>query len=531
MSGPWGLRRRLLLALVLVTAVVTLTVGATSVVVLHQFLVGRLDDQLTSALQRSSDGRAGPPHVPRGGRPGRGGTDQEVGFLLVPGQSAGTLGAELVGGQVVRAAVLDGRGDVEPVGPAAYPALAGVAVGDRPQTVQVAGLGAYRVLAVGTPDGSVLVTGLPLAEVTGTSASLAGILLTATLTGCLMVLLAGGLVVRRAMRPLAEVTTTATRVRSLDLSRGDVAVTDRVPERIARTPDEVGEVASALNLMLDHVEQALVERHRSETRVRQLVADASHELRTPLASIRGYAELMRRRPEPLAPDLAHALGRVESEAARMGGLVDDLLLLARLDAGRPLAAEPVDLVPVVVAALADAHAAGPGHRWHLDLPSDAPVVVAGEPARLQQVVANLLANARVHTPPGTTVTLSLRSGPAGAVVTVGDDGPGVPAALRESVFERFTRADSSRSRAAGSTGLGLSIVAALVQAHGGEVACPPVDVGAVFEVRLPVAAPLAGPTGTPPVPAPPVPARPPRAGAGARTARRAHPATGTGTAG
>ncbi|MGF1646099.1 MAG: sensor histidine kinase [Kineosporiaceae bacterium] len=490
MTGRWTLRRRLLLALVVVTAVVTLTVGATSVLVLNQFLVARLDDRLMSALQRSSEGREGPPAGgPRQGR-GEGELDpdrQQLGFLRVPGQSAGTLGAEVSDGTVVRAAVLGRRGEVESVDDAAHPALAGVEAGDDPRTVAVAGLGVYRVLAVDTPDGSTLITGLPLDEVNDTSVSLLLILLTATLAGCVVVLFAGGLVVRRAMEPLAAVTTTATRVRSLDLSRGAGAVAERVPERVARTPDEVGEVASALNLMLDHVEHALEQRHRSETRVRQFVADASHELRTPLASIRGYAELMRRRPEPLPPDLAQAMGRVESEAGRMGGLVDDLLLLARLDAGRPVELEPVDLVPVVVAALADAHAAGPHHHWHLDLPSDEPVVVLGEEPRLQQVVANLLANARVHTPPGTTVTVRLGAEAGRAVLQVADNGPGVPADLRDSVFERFSRGDSSRSRAAGSTGLGLSIVAAVVHAHGGEVTCPPVAVGALFDVRIPLA--------------------------------------------
>ncbi|MFC3688803.1 sensor histidine kinase [Aquipuribacter hungaricus] len=492
MRRPWGLRRRLLLALVVVTAVVTLAVGTASVAVLRSFLVGRLDDQLTSAVQRSSEGRDGP-----GGRPGagpRGGVDGGPPFLLVPGQAAGTLGAEVDGGTVLRAAVLDAGGTPEPVPPEAYPALTGVRAGDDPRSVDVAGLGSYRVVAVGTPDGAVLVTGLPLEQVTSTTTRLAVVLLTATAAGCAVVLLAGGPVVRRAMRPLAEVTTTAARVRALDLSGGDGAVPDRVPARVARTPDEVGEVAAALNLMLDHVEDALLERHRSETRVRQFVADASHELRTPLASVRGYAELARRGPGPLTPDLAHALGRVEAEAGRMGDLVDDLLLLARLDAGRPVERQPVDLVPVVVTALADAHAAGPDHRWHLDLASEEPVVVVGDEARLRQVVTNLLANARVHTPPGTTVTLSLGRDPdaspgAGGEVLlrVADDGPGIPEDLRGSVFERFARGDGSRSRAAGSTGLGLSIVQAVVQAHGGRVACPPSPTGAVVEVRLPAA--------------------------------------------
>lgn len=488
---PWTLRRRLLLALVAVTAVVSLTVGAVSVLVLHSFLVGRLDEQLTAAVQRSSVGRDAPREQgrpPGAARPGR--PDAELGFLLAPGQAEGTLGAEVEEGAVERAAVLDRTGAPQLLEPDAYAGLERLRAGADPVSVDLPGLGRYRLVAVATPDGSVLVTGLPLEEVLDTSTSLLLITATATAAGCVVVLLAGGLVVRRAMRPLAQVTSTATRVRTLDLSRGEGAVPERVPDDIARLPDEVGEVASALNLMLDHVEGALSDRHRSETQVRQFVADASHELRTPLASIRGYAELVRRRPDPLPDDVARALARVESEAGRMGGLVDDLLLLARLDAGREVDRHPVDLVPVVVSALADAHAAGPGHHWTLDLATDEPVVVAGEEDRLHQVVANLLGNARVHTPPGTRVTLRLavEGGPAGpdAVVTVADDGPGVPEGLRATVFERFSRADSSRSRASGSTGLGLSIVAALVHAHGGTVTCPPTGRGARFEVRLPL---------------------------------------------
>lgn len=478
----WTLRARLVLALVAVTAVVSLTVGGISVLVLDRFLVGRLDDQLTAAVERSTVGRDGPP-----GRPGgRGPQGEGFGFLLQPGQAEGTLGAEVQGGVVTLAAVLDETGTPRPLDPGTTAGLVQVAPEEPPTTVDLP-VGRYRVLAVTTADGSTLVTGLPLDEVQDTSWSLLLITVTTTAVGCLVVVLAGGAVVRRALRPLRELTGTATRVRGLDLATGAGALAERVPDRIASTPDEVGEVASALNLMLDHVEQALSERHRSETQVRRFVADASHELRTPLASIRGYAELVRRRPDPLPADVAMALGRVESEAGRMGGLVDDLLLLARLDAGRPLEAVPVDLVPVLVAALADAHAAGPEHHWVLELAGDDPVVVTGEEARLHQVVVNLLANARVHTPPGSQVGLRLAVEGAEAVVTVADDGPGVPEDVRERVFERFSRADGSRSRAGGSTGLGLSIVAAVVEAHGGTVACPPVAFGATFVVRLSLA--------------------------------------------
>jgi two-component system OmpR family sensor kinase len=222
--------------------------------------------------------------------------------------------------------------------------------------------------------------------------------------------------------------------------------------------------------------------------VRQFVADASHELRTPLASIRGYAEFFRRQQRDggtAAPeDVAHTLRRVESEALRMSVLVDDLLLLARLDAGRDLELGEVDLTDLVVDAASDAHVAAPGHLWHVDVPSGA-VLVTGDPVRLHQVVANLLSNARTHTPEGTTATLRLRVDGGTAVLQVIDDGPGIPAALQPHVFERFARGDASRSRAAGSTGLGLAIVSAVVAAHDGSVAVTSRPGCTEFTVRLP----------------------------------------------
>ena len=221
--------------------------------------------------------------------------------------------------------------------------------------------------------------------------------------------------------------------------------------------------------------------------MRHFVADASHELRTPLAAIRGYAELTRRSPQPLPPEVAHALGRVESEATRMTALVEDLLLLARLDSGPALERAEVDLSALVVDAVSDAHAAGPQHRWELRLP-DEPVVVVGDRARLHQVVANLLANARAHTPAGTTVTTTLEyaSEPAGGSVrlVVADDGPGIPQDLQPHLFERFRRGDVSRSRAGGGTGLGLAIVAAVTAAHGGAVTVESAPGHTEFRVEL-----------------------------------------------
>jgi two-component system, OmpR family, sensor kinase len=242
---------------------------------------------------------------------------------------------------------------------------------------------------------------------------------------------------------------------------------------------------------LGHVATALAARHASEMRIRQFVADASHELRTPLAAIRGYAEVARRGRDAVPPDVAHALRRVESEGTRMTSLVDDLLLLARLDSGRPLDRDPVDLSRLVVDAVGDAHAAGPDHRWLLEMPQDA-VTATGDAPRLHQVLANLLANARTHTPTGTTVTTTLSRTDGTAVLTVLDEGPGIPAELQSEIFERFARGDTSRSRTAGGTGLGLAIVAAVVEAHHGTVEVASRPGRTAFVVRLPLDAASVG---------------------------------------
>jgi two-component system OmpR family sensor kinase len=240
--------------------------------------------------------------------------------------------------------------------------------------------------------------------------------------------------------------------------------------------------------MLDNVEGALEARQYSETRLRRFVADASHELRTPLAAIRGYAELTRRDGAALPEGTAHALTRISSQAERMSTLVEDLLLLARLDAGRPLERAPVDLTRLVLDAVSDAHAAGPGHRWQLDLPEE-PVTVPGDASRLTQVLTNLLANARTHTPTGTLVTVGLGVDDDAALLSVVDTGPGIPAELQPHVFERFARGSAGRARAVNdtaSTGLGLAIVDAVVAAHGGRVELQSVPGRTEFRVTLPL---------------------------------------------
>jgi two-component system OmpR family sensor kinase len=294
--------------------------------------------------------------------------------------------------------------------------------------------------------------------------------------------------VRFSLRPLRRVATTASAVAELPLEAGDVSLPAGVPDTDPQT--ETGQVGIAFNRMLGHVEAALQRRAASEARLRRFAADASHELRTPLAAIRGYAELALLRPGDSPDAVTHALGRVLSESRRMSTLVDDLLLLARLDAGRPLRGEPVDMTRLAIDAASDAQAARPGHRWILELPDEA-VLTRGDEDRLRQVLGNLLSNAGRHTPDGTVVTVRLSDRLPGGepgqgtgtvsrgtlpaeprlVVSVTDNGPGIPADLLPDLFERFTRADTSRSHDASgaSTGLGLAIVDAVVAAHSGAV--------------------------------------------------------------
>jgi two-component system OmpR family sensor kinase len=330
--------------------------------------------------------------------------------------------------------------------------------------------------------------GLPLAEVQAIVLQLTGLIILIGVIGVGGAAGAGALWVRLALRPLERVAETATRVAELPLDRGEVALAVRVPDIDADPGTEVGKVGAALNHMLEHVASALSARQASENKVRTFVADASHELRTPLASIRGYAELTRRGGHELPDDVVHAIGRVESESVRMTALVEDLLLLARLDEGNRLDGATVDLSRLLIDAVSDARAAGPGHEWQLELPPE-PVQIQGDQARLHQVIMNLLANARTHTPQGTVVTTSLTADGSSATIEVADNGPGIDSSLLPTVFERFVRGDGSRSRASGSTGLGLSIVAAVVDAHGGHAHVRSEPGHTVFTITLPVTDP------------------------------------------
>ena len=485
-------------ATIALTAAVSLIIGLVSVFSLQVFLQGRLDEQLTAAGGRSraaadrpvEDQPAGDFGVPpmlaaNRKRPGYG---PGPGFLNAPGQGQGTIGALIKNGKVLSAGFLDNAGDRASLNSAQQAQLAIIPTDGAPHTVDFGGtLGSARVIAQTMRSGDTIITGLPLSGVRGAVYRLTAVVVAVGILGLLAVALIGTAIVRRTLRPLNRVAATATSVSELPLDRGDVALAVRVPAADTDPGTEVGQVGAALNRMLGHVAGALQARQDSEARVRRFVADASHELRTPLASIRGYAELTRRGGQRLPTEVAHALSRVESEAIRMTGLVEELLLLARLDDGRPSAREPVDLSRLLVDVLSDAHAAGPGHRWQLALPDEA-VEVCGDQPQLHQIIANLLTNARVHTPVGTTVAVRLGLRGPEVLLEVIDNGPGIDPDLLPEVFERFARGDGSRSRGTGSTGLGLAIVSAVAAAHGGRVGVSSQPGWTRFTINLPLLA-------------------------------------------
>jgi len=434
------LTSRLVVTAVVLVAVVSVLIAAITTVALRNQLMDRLDSDVRALARPGPPGsRNVAPGTLQVIRPSEGSAVRERGEIL--GHDADDV-----------ATITDlSRFDRVPVDRAVH-------------TVDVPAHGAYRVIAaqaqLRTGEVVTVVTGLPVATVDDTIDGLIRWEILLTLLGVIAAAGVGLVVVRRQLRPLREVAATAHAVAGLPLDTGEIGVTERVPERLTDEHTEVGQVGGALNTLLEHVESSLAARHRSEQQVRQFVADASHELRTPLTTIRGYTELARRHPEDDGATRV-ALSKVEEESARMTSLVEDLLLLARLDAGRPLAHEPVDLSRLVLDTVADARLLAPDHQWRVQADRPDAVEVVGDPDRLRQVLLNLLTNARSYTPAGTTVTVSVR--PDGFAVH--DDGPGFPAGLDP--FERFVRGDESRT--GGSSGLGLSIVKAIVAAHGGSV--------------------------------------------------------------
>jgi two-component system OmpR family sensor kinase len=498
-ARPWraaaGLLRRtplrvqLIVAMLALVTVATSLISVASVAVLRGYLVGRLDEQLGIVL-RVADRRLplGPPPEERG--PSR---------LQPP--SPFLLQLRDPGGNVVRA--IDAPVD-EGRQPPRLPADAGglAARAGRPFTAEAAGgAGRWRVLIAPRGNGGFVVVAAGLDDIDGTIERLQGIDLVVSIAVLLLLAAVGVATVRASLRPLVEIEQTAAAIAAGDLAR-------RVPDRDPGT--EAGRLGRAFNSMLTQIEGAFRARaaseaaarrsedaaRASEERMRRFVADASHELRTPLTAIRGFAELYRQGAAHDPAELERLMRRIEDQAARMGLLVEDLLLLARLDRQRPLELRPVDLLALAADAVNDARALQPERRIELeaggDGAADGALVVLGDEPRLRQVVANLMANALNHTPAGSPVEVRARTawpnGVPHALLEVADHGPGLSPEQAERVFERFYRADPARSHADGGSGLGLAIVAALVAAHSGtvEVDSRP-GRGASFRVLLPLA--------------------------------------------
>jgi two-component system, OmpR family, sensor kinase len=515
LSARAPLRVKLVALLLLLVAVALVGSGAVASTTLRSYLVGRVDSQLADAQHPIVEhGLAG---TLRGSESGRGNGSSGG---TSPGGSDGDASADrLPSAYVVK--VTDAQGatvygptnalvdTTQPLPDLPSPTGAATrAHGAHTFTVEaVEGPTQWRVLAepVTLIDGSAgtLLIAQSLRDVQSTVARLIVLLV---IIGAAAVVVLGGvgyLVVRRSLRPLRDVERTAAQIAAGDLSH-------RVPET-ADPRTEVGGLSVALNSMLGQIETAFAERAASESaardseqRMRRFVADASHELRTPLTTIRGFAELYRHGAATDPAELSRLMRRIEDEAKRMGLLVEDLLTLARLDQQRPLAQLPVDLLALARDAVSDARAVAPDRPIDLLVgPTDPPPVVIGDDARLRQVLGNLIGNALQHTPAGTGVSVGIGTVPSehtGAQVvrlSVADAGPGLSAEDAERIFERFYRADSARDRRDGGSGLGLSIVAALVAGHGGRV---DVDTSPGVGARFVVELPLAGDDPIPPAP-------------------------------
>ena len=457
-----SLTSRLVITLVLLVTVVTLLIAGAATVGLRSYLSGRLDSDVMASLGRFSAHGQGPLAPP-----GDGDADNHpLDFTRDGALTAASTSNRSYG-------VVTTHGIPQKLDSSQIALVTAVPADGHPHDVNLPDLGEFRVAVTearisfdggATSTTGLAASGLPTSSVDGPTSRL---IAWEALFGALGIAAAAGagiFLVRRQLRPLREVAATAHHVAELPLATGDIELAERVPERLTDENTEVGQVGAALNTLLAHVESSLTARHESEQQVRQFVADASHELRTPLTTIAGYTELARRRPDDTAT-MQTALGKVDEESARMTSMVEDLLLLARLDSGRPLERHTVDLSRLLVETVSDARVVDPGHRWQLDLPEDS-IEVKGDVQRLHQVVTNLLTNARKYTPAGTTITVSAQQGG----FSVHDDGPGFPPGLAEHAFERFARGDVARTRGdKGGAGLGLALVQAIVTAHGGTV--------------------------------------------------------------
>lgn len=474
--GPRDFQRRFIIGGIALVLFAGIVIGFASTATVARQLLAELDadlmatsDRVVSSLDSQGGGMSGP-------------RDR----LERPGFQVGTLIA-VVGDTEAQGAFINSEGRLVAIDSLALIPLVfqQLEVGEVDTVFLGDGLRETRVVVSEEVSGIRLIVGLQMSDIRQTIARLQVVIFTTT--GIVMV--AAGLLgvwgFRRGLRPLDQMRKTALTVANQPLDRGDVQLTERVPDQQSRPNREIGQLGYAINRMLDHVGGALRSRERSEQKLRQFVSDASHELRTPLASIRGYSEITLRRADQLPEDVSRSLERIEAESIRMGRLVDDLLLLARLDEGQSGEREDVDLVELATTVVEDAVVRAPGHQHHVVVPEE-PVVLQGNRDQLFQALTNLVQNARVHTPGGTTIIVEVIQDQGEAVIRVQDDGPGIPEALQPEIFERFRRADVGRSRKTGSTGLGLAIVNTIVRGHGGHTDLSSVPGHTCFSIHLPI---------------------------------------------
>ncbi|MGY4710534.1 sensor histidine kinase [Mycolicibacterium sp. CBM1] len=483
---PRSMRRQLMIGVSTIVSVALVGVGAVAVVSLRDEAMRLSDSKVSDSLAAFSysyakQERAHPPPVESALAPWESLTEFQ-------GQSPGTVIAVLHDGKVPQATIFsDGEPMSAPIDVReALKSIDWRDGGDR--TVELGSLGPYRVGSRELASGERLVSAVSLDQANKTLARETIIVIALVLLA--LAATAGGTVwmVSYALKPLRRVAAVAGAVAALPLSSTGHRIAVRVDEADTDPDNEVGVVGNTLNRLLDNVDGALADLAESDRRMRQFLADASHELRTPLAAIVGYAELTRQDSDVLPETTEYALARIEAESHRMASLVADLLLLSRLDERQDLKIEDVELCDLVADVVNDVAVTSPEHHFVIDLP-ETPVWVRGDRERLHQLVANLLVNARVHTPAGVTVATALaartENGQNMVELTVSDDGPGIPEALMPNLFDRFVRADKSRSRKLGSTGLGLAIVRSIVEAHRGTVSAQSRPGNTVFTVTLP----------------------------------------------
>lgn len=483
--GAWRLHNlstQLVLGVSVLVSSLVLAVGALSIYTLHTYVTAMSDNEVRHSLavfQHMYDGSLAS-------------AARHAGLSGLTGQAPGTIIAVIRGGRVAESTMFTDTGPGQPPA-AALTSLEslGPLGAASPRSAGLGELGTYRVAGVDAGLGVQLISAVSMAAANQMIATKTFAVVVVMIVAALGAAAGTLLLVSRALRPLHRVADIAARASRIPLGETGHRITMRVRQADSTPDNEMGIVGDALNRLLSSVDDGLAARGRAERRLRRFLSDASHELRTPLASIRGYAELTRQDGAALPEATEYALARIEAESCRMSALVDNMLLLSRLDEGRALEPSRLDLGALVSDAISDAAVNAPSHRYVAELPA-MPIWVLGDAAGLHQVAMNLLTNVGIHTPPGVTAVVSLRvlNGSDVAELEVSDNGPGIDQALLPDVFDRFVRADASGSHGTPGTGLGLAIVKAIAEAHDGSISVNSHEGATTFRVRLPLADPV-----------------------------------------